>query len=189
MHFSAWDYVFQSLVKIGPRRRVLEFGARDVNGSIRHLFIGAEYTGLDIEGGEGVDVISFPADYVASHAGEFDTVVCVETLEHDPDPSATIKAARTALQDEGGVLLVTAAAAGRPAHSGFDGGPHLRDGEHYANIDRESLTGWLADSFGARFTVQEWGSRDIRATAWTGEIAERPSKEWEAKLSMVQFPR
>jgi hypothetical protein len=189
MHFSAFDYVHSQLEKSGPRKRVLEIGARDVNGSVRRLFIGSEYVGLDVADGPGVDVVSFPKEYIASHKGEFDTVVCVETLEHDPCPGTTIRAARSALVDDGGLFIVTTASVGRKPHSGVDGGP-LREGEHYENIKAEDLHWWLYSAFGeGHFEIEEWGVRDIRATAWTGKRPSHPAKAWERELAMVTFPR
>ena len=53
---------FFSNVKIG------EFGSLDINGTIRHLFEGCEYVGIDIGEGPGVDLVcpgqqvSFPVD-------------------------------------------------------------------------------------------------------------------------------
>lgn len=190
MHFSAWDYVHQTLEKVGPRKRVLEIGARDVNGSVRRLFAGSDYVGLDVAEGPGVDVVAWPAEFVRSHRGKFDTVVCVETLEHDPDPEATIKAARSALVRKGGLFLVTAAGVGRKPHSGVDGGP-IRQGEHYGNIDKGSLAAWLAGRF-AVFTIDVWGERDIRATAWTSPpAAAEPADlaDWKRRLAEIQFPR
>lgn len=190
MHFSAWDFVHRTLEQTGPRRRVLEIGSRDVNGSIRRLFIDAErYVGLDVAEGMGVDVAGMPADYAKDHAGEFDTVVCLETLEHDPDPHATIRAARMALDDAGGLLIVTAAAPGRKPHSAVDGGP-IRDGEHYEGIDKERMAYWLTDSFGDIHEIELWGDRDIRAVAWTGERPKATeTKHWGRQLAMVTFPR
>jgi Methyltransferase domain len=65
-------------------KRILDIGARDVNGSLRSFCPqGAEYVGVDLESGAGVDVIlkdpysyPFPDEY-------FDVIVSTSCLEHD----------------------------------------------------------------------------------------------------------
>jgi hypothetical protein len=192
MHYAAWEYVVKELERIGPRKRVLEIGSRDVNGSVRRLFNGAKYIGLDIEDGAGVDVVAYPRPFVIACPRQFDAVLCLEVLEHDPQPMETIRAARMALVDSGGVFILTAAGVGRIPHSAVDGA-EVRENEHYENISRAALEGWLSESFGERFEVEEWGDRDIRAISWTGELDWKPTKEeraaWVKRLAGVTFPR
>lgn len=178
----------KSLADVGPRRVVLEIGSRDVNGSVRALFIDAHYVGLDILAGVGVDVVSQPSLYVASHRKTFDCVVCCETLEHDPEPFETIKAARAALVDDGGIFILTTANVNRTPHSAIDGG-EVREGEHYRNIGCGELRSWLSASFGRwQFEVDEIGKRDIRALAWTGRRPNDGGVEWRRALSKVNLP-
>lgn len=116
---------------------VVEIGSRDINGSVRHLFSG-DYCGLDLEPGPGVDLV---CDAVLYDAPPVDIVVCLEVLEHAPEPARVVAAAKRLLR-RGGLLILTAACDPRPAHSGHDGGT-LVEGEHYANVDPELLSRWL----------------------------------------------
>jgi SAM-dependent methyltransferase len=136
MHEAAYQWVAAHVPE--KRAKVLEVGSRDINGSIRPLFDGSDYTGLDITEGPGVDVVGDVKD----HSGKYDVVVSCEVLEHHPHPQEVIEAAHRLLK-RGGTLIVTAAGPSREPHSAVDGGP-LRDGEHYANITVKQLTKWLA---------------------------------------------
>lgn len=140
MHAGAYNYVAKVVAEQGPFARVLEIGSRNINGGVRPLFPGSDYTGLDVTDGAGVDVV---ADAVTWKAPKrFDAVVCCEVLEHTPDAEQIVVAAGRATK-RGGVVVITAAAPEREPHSAVDGGP-IRKGEHYANIDPDDLGKWLA---------------------------------------------
>jgi len=69
--------------------RVLEIGSRNVNGSVRDLFGGTDYHGIDAQAGEGVDtVLDIESENVHSLENLIkmiqwaDTVLLLETLEH-----------------------------------------------------------------------------------------------------------
>jgi len=90
-----------------PPSKVLEVGSYDVNGTVRDLFYGCEYCGLDARPGPGVDRL---VDYGGRYPfppGLFDLVVSTEMLEHDPTPwRSTAEMAR--MLKPGGTLLLTA---------------------------------------------------------------------------------
>lgn len=142
MHDHAWNAVAQMLQTVPRPTRVLEIGALDINGSIRGLFNGCQYHGIDVVPGPGVDEVADGSDYVPPFVP--DCVVCCEVLEHTP-------AAREIVWNmgrhvaSGGSVLVTCAGEGRPPHSAVDGGP-LRPGEYYANVTRDELVQWLAEA-------------------------------------------
>lgn len=141
MHAAAFDFVFRHSRLLGPRKRVLEIGACDVNGSVRQLFAGAEYLGLDCRPGPGVDVVADAASWRPEDGAKFDTVVSTECLEHALDPAAICRTAHEVLVD-GGVLILTAAGPGREPHSAD--GSKVEPGEVYGNIYPEQLRIWLA---------------------------------------------
>lgn len=131
MHREAMSFVRRCT---GGKRyvRVVEFGSRDVNGSVRPFIRADEYVGVDIAPGPGVDVVSAAEDYRGERYA--DLVVCCETLEHAPNTEAIVESARRNLCHPQGWFLMTCATHGRAPHSAVDGGP-LREGEFYANVD------------------------------------------------------
>lgn len=139
MHAEAYQFVQQTVADISMRgKKVLEIGSYNINGSVRPLFSGAaEYVGIDPRMGPGVDLTFAAADYDGEQ--RFHIVVCCETLEHAPDPEGVIGCAERALKP-GGLFILTAAGEERTPH-GVNGGP--LNGEHYQNITRTDLRGWL----------------------------------------------
>lgn len=164
MHDEAMAFVLRArnrTVERHAKARVVEFGARNVNGSARTLFAwAAQYVGVDRTAGSGVDVACDAR--VFADCG-FDVAVTTETLEHDPNPADIIEAAHRALR-VGGVLIVTAAAPPRQPHR-CDGTVGDLDGEHYRNVTVNDLIAWLAD--GWRDVVVEWDAvrGDVYAVA------------------------
>lgn len=148
MHEGAYKFVARTVMQLEPRENVLELGSRTVqgpwpySGSIRPLFPGAAYVGVDVAPGENVDFIGNAAHWRPEPFRLFDTVVCTETLEHTPDAELICHNAWSLLE-LGGVFIITAAGVGRVPHSAVDGGA-LRPGEFYRNVNREQLHGWLA---------------------------------------------
>lgn len=142
MHNQAYLYVERqaAALTLPAGARVLEIGAYNVNGTIRHLFPQKHYHGIDAREGPGVDEAVRAQDFDGK--GTYDVVVSAETLEHDSDPEGLIAAANKALKP-GGVLILTAAGPERAPHS-YDGSPELPDGEHYKNVTPTALKGWLA---------------------------------------------
>ena len=85
--------------------------------------------------GPGVDIVHDAAKFTKPNA--FDVVVCAEVFEHTPEWQTIIKKSYKNLVD-GGLLLCTMAAEGRPPHSAIDEKP-IREWEHYANIGEWQL--------------------------------------------------
>jgi len=117
--------------------RVIEIGARDINGGVRDLIDTACYIGVDLEPGPGVDLVQD----ARTTKGVYDLVLCLEVLEHDPDPVGLIETLGR-LCTPGGLVVATAGGRGREPHSAHDGGV-LRDGEHYGNLtETHFCVGW-----------------------------------------------
>lgn len=123
---------------------VVEFGARDLNGSVRSLFPNADpYVTLDVLPGDGVAIVADAATWQPDR--EYDAVLACELFEHTASWPAICRTAYKACKP-GGRFIVTTAAPGRPPHSGIDGEFRLYPGEHYANIPAFELERVLLES-------------------------------------------
>lgn len=91
----------------------LEIGSRNINGSPRCFFTGA-YIGIDMIDGPDVDLVAV-SDALPFPDASFDTVVCTEMLEHDPNPWLTLPEIARVLRP-GGVVILTARGIGYPLH-------------------------------------------------------------------------
>lgn len=142
MHMQAYHWIRRTLASLPDRHSVLEIGSKDVNGTIRPL-LGkvARYVGVDVVEGPGVDMVADAATFRTDE--RFDTVICMEVLEHTDKGREICRTAHHHLL-EGGVFLVTAATGIREPHSAIDGGP-LREGEYYQNVRYSDLSFWLSD--------------------------------------------
>lgn len=83
--------------------RILDIGARDVNGCVRDLFPGREYYGLDKEPGRNVDFIM----NVRKLQGHWDHILCLEMLEHDPEPHVVLWKIRKHIKPGGRMVVTT----------------------------------------------------------------------------------
>lgn len=64
---------------------ILEVGSQAVNGSLReHALPTTRYVGLDIEEGEGVDIVVEPGKSYPLEDNSFDLVIASSVFEHDP---------------------------------------------------------------------------------------------------------
>jgi SAM-dependent methyltransferase len=90
-------------------KRVLEIGSR--GHGVRPIILGAapaEYVGVDVMPGPGVDVVSDAANLLQTFpSNRFDLVISTETLEHVPDWYRVINAMRELCAVDGSVLLTT----------------------------------------------------------------------------------
>ena len=162
MHAEAFAFVQTVVTAHGVPASVVEIGARCINGSIRPLFHGAAYTGIDIAPGLWVDVVADGATW--QPPAPVDCVVCCEVLEH-AEQAAAICANAAAMLRPGGLFIVTAATDPRAPHSGTDGGA-LRPGEFYRNVSLANLADWLVPFFATIHMVEvDVAHGDIRAVA------------------------
>lgn len=164
MHDAAAQYVARQVEVFGPFASVVEVGSRDINGTIRHLFAGVPYVGLDLAAGPGVDWVGDAAEY--EPAAPVEAVVCCEVYEHTARWPGLVRRAYEWLQPVG-VLIVTCAGPGRRPHSAIDGGWTLHEGEHYLNVGAERLADVMRGAGFAAVTCEEVG-RDTRGVAVKG---------------------
>jgi len=127
----------KSILREGLKgKRVLEAGAIDVNGSLRpvaELCGPAEYVGVDILPGRGVDRICDVTDLVKTFGAEsFDAVICTELMEHVRDWRSVMHNIKGVCR-KGGTMLVTTRSRGFE-HHGF---PH--DYWRYDEDDMRSI--------------------------------------------------
>lgn len=162
MHPAAFNFVRHTLEKVGPRRVVLEYGGRNVNGSIRGLFGSCDYTSIDIVSGPGVDIVADAARFVPET--QPDTVVCTEVLEHSTRWADIVRAAGRVLESSG-LFICTCACEPRAPHSAIDGG-YLRDFEAYNNVDPNELSAVLHSAGFEEFDLEvDSDAGDLRVVA------------------------
>lgn len=161
MHDAVLDYVRANVSHAVTS--VLEFGSRNLNGSVRPLFPHAtRYVGVDLYPGPDVDVVGDAATVWLPP--QFDAVVCTEVFEHvDDDAAAAIIRNAWAHLKPGGVFVATMAGPGRAPHSAL-AATDIQPGEFYRNVDRPLLAGWL-EAAGFAFYEIDRARLDLRCTA------------------------
>ena len=117
MHDSVAAFVSRKIRQHDlARGSVLDVGSFDVNGNLRGMFAGARYLGVDMRPGPNVDRVVNAHDLVAEFGpASFDTVVCCEVLEHDPEFWTSMAQMGEVLKP-GGRMLVTTRGIAFPLH-------------------------------------------------------------------------
>jgi len=158
MHESAFNYVssFAENIVSEASLVILEFGSRNVNGTVRDLFPDHAYWGIDISDGPGVDQVADAATFLLPEGFFADIVICCETLEHTPLAFEIVSNAYKNLSP-GGFFVVTCATDPRKPHSAKDGG-RLRRREYYGNILPQALKG---SAILAGFNIEDLQIRDL----------------------------
>jgi len=165
MHTAALQWVVDCHEAFGLGGRVLEFGARYINGGVRDVITPHEHwCGVDICDGADVDVVANAAT-VDVEPGTWDVVVSTELLEHTPEGEAIVANAHRHLRP-GGWFVATMAGPGRPVHSAA-GLSRLEPGEHYGNVDPSDLRAWLHVAGFETFKVDVMRD-DVRCVAQKG---------------------
>ena len=135
--------------------RVLEVGSLDINGTVRDLFTGCRYTGVDLQLGPGVDEAT-QGQLVGFPSGEFDVTISAECLEHNPYWRETL-ANMFRMTRPDGLVLVSCATIGRKEHgtsrTNPDASPFTTAAkwDYYRNLSMRdlerslNLSGWLSD--------------------------------------------
>ena len=165
MHDEAFAFV-QKVKETLPgyffRKKVLEVGSLDINGSVRPLFVDCDYMGIDLGEGPGVDqvinIIDFPGKF-------YDVVVSSEMLEHDRDWKFSLLKMFNCLV-HGGLLVFTCAGPDRPEHGTSRQNPEASPftNEHYRNISIKDITDTLnvSDVFFHHVLQYDRGRNDLQ---------------------------
>jgi SAM-dependent methyltransferase len=95
------------------RKRVLDVGSLNINGTIRDLFTDCTYIGIDIAEGNNVDVVSKAHEYKSDEL--FDVVCSCEAFEHDMYLEQSLKNMVNLLKPEG-LFFFTCATENRREH-------------------------------------------------------------------------
>lgn len=157
MHAEAYVAVAKRIQELAkPLRSVVEFGSRNINGSVRPLFPEyASYVGVDAMDGPDVDVVMDAESFVPMRAPN--CVVCCEVLEHAANAKRLVEHALMILALKGAVII-TCASTGRAPHSAVDGGA-VREGEHYRNVTPQELRSWLEEAGAVFIDVEHHADR------------------------------
>lgn len=155
-------------------KRILEVGSLDVNGSVRGLFEGCDYTGVDLDAGPCVDVIGQGQSLDYSDES-FDVVISAECFEHNPFWLETFVNMRRMAS---GLVVFTCATTGRGEHGTVRSGPECSPftvaagWNYYMNLTAEDFMDALPidDLFTSyEFTVNE-SAFDLYFVGTVGEV-------------------
>jgi len=155
---------------------IVEFGAQNVNGTVRDLFEPCGYSpvwycGIDLEPADDVTLVMDAADVTVDHLGwRADIVICTNVFEHVQHWNRLIEAAARILRP-GGWFILQAAGRGFQVHSGRRESLELDPGEWYENIEAKPLDHWLRHWGFTDITINEpsgW-PQDICSTSRLGE--------------------
>lgn len=118
-HDSCISFGITSLSKEDIKgKKVLEVGSRNINGSLRHYilkFSPFEYVGVDIDKGDGVDVICNAEDLAKKFGrNSFDLVISTEGLEHMKNWKKCVSNIKSVCKD---IILLTTRSLGFPKHN------------------------------------------------------------------------
>jgi SAM-dependent methyltransferase len=141
MHDEAFAFVHKVAVTLPGyflRKKVLEVGSLDINGSVRPLFTQCDYWGIDLGEGNGVDqvinILDFPGKF-------YDVVISSEMLEHDREWKFSLIKMFNCLV-HGGLLIFTCAGPDRPPHGTMRENPEASPftNDYYGNLSIKDVT-------------------------------------------------
>jgi SAM-dependent methyltransferase len=86
--------------------RVLEVGSKDINGTVREKFDNCEYSGVDIQSGDGVDIVGHLCDITDDLHDSYDIILCMNVLEHDRLWRKTLIECCNRISENGKIVIV-----------------------------------------------------------------------------------
>ena len=108
------ELVSTGLPEYFVRKKVLEIGSLNLNGSVRDFFQDCDYLGLDVSAGKDVDMVCEGQNY-SGPDNSFNQVISCEVMEHNPFWKETLQN-MLRLCAPGGLFTLTCATTGRPEH-------------------------------------------------------------------------
>lgn len=135
--------------------QVVDFGAKDYNGSLKELFSNSNYTGVDISEGKNVDVVK--EAHLYNPATQFDTVVSGEMLEHDEHWKESLLNMYR-LTRSGGLIVVSCAGKDRPEHGTrrTDGHLYGTTQDYYMNLEKKHFEEIYTDKMFQDYEIIEY---------------------------------
>ena len=146
-HQQQFDYIQELRSKLPSyfsKKKVLEVGSLDINGSIRGFFHDCDYLGIDVAKGPGVDLVCEGQD-LDHEDNTYDTVGSCECFEHNPHWVETFKNMHR-MAKPGGLVFMTCATTGRPEHGTSKTSPHAspltveKGWDYYKNLTEKDFT-------------------------------------------------
>lgn len=174
MHLQALRWIVLALAGL-PCEDVVEVGSRIVDESQRPLaprdwVPHGSWVGVDLEPGYNVDVVADALHWSPPRGPTL--VLCAEVLEHTPHARALVQRMAT-WPRPGGALVITAAAPGRPPHSGRHAGSP-DPGEYYRPVAPAELLAWYLEGgrpYAYLGLAEEREHCDVYFFARFGEVA------------------
>lgn len=175
MHPAAFHWAKITIPEVPGR--VLEIGGADINGSIRNFFYWNEYTCVDIEDANGVDVVAPFVDWAKEQEEQsYDLIVCFEVFEHTPDWRQMVNQTYRLLSS-GGRFIGTCASGSREPHSSRNE-DYMPEDEYYENVKPSKFVNQLEKAGYVDYRIDVLRrSADLRwtATKWVLEWPEGPT--------------
>lgn len=118
------------------KAKVVDFGSKDYNGSLKEFFTESDYIGVDISEGKNVNFVSKCHEFTTND--KFNVVVSGEMLEHDEYWKESLKKMYDLLLP-GGLLVISCAGKDRPEHGTrrTDGHLYGTTQDYYMNLEPE----------------------------------------------------
>ncbi len=134
-----FDNIKNDMPQYFDKVRVVDFGSKDYNGSLRDMFTNSLYIGVDISVGKNVDVVSAAHKYVVT-TPSYDTVISGEMLEHDEYWELSLKKMYEILLPNG-LIVLSCAGPGRPEHGTrrTDGHLYGTTQDYYKNLSSKDI--------------------------------------------------
>jgi SAM-dependent methyltransferase len=174
--------------------RTLEIGSLDINGTVRKMFVGGSYIGLDVAQGPGVDIVCQGQNYEGPD-NSFDTVISCEVMEHNPYWKESL-ANMIRVCRPGGLVIMTCATTCRKEHgttrtSVADSPLSVGIGwEYYRNLTAHDIRRELplSSSMALFAFFTNWVSKDLYFIGFKRGIETPPSARRDI-LEMRRFYR